>query len=949
MIHIAIQPPTDSQPNSRRGSQHPGDSQQKSLPRTPTQESAQLPPGAKGGKGKARADEGVIPGSPMRSAPAQAPPSPARTPRQTPSAMPQDLPTTPRQRTVAPSASASGVKSPVVNSVHPSGVALPESMAGETYISGTTRTPTQGSVPLDKAESQRSPTIRAASPKPPTRQARSQSQSQGRAPSHAPSQAPSQAPTQAARSKAPSYAPSRVDTATIPSQALPSPRAPSQQMSMAPSKAGTQRTGAGPGQAPSQQPMRASQAAPSASGQTHHTHHTHVQTQNLAQGQGQSRSATPSRVARAPSDEDVRTVRGGTSTPTPGYPGPSPYPQSQQQQPSRGPTPQLQQQQQRQAPSAQHYDDDEDRQFTEAELVEILRTPRTVQTISPSVLAAEVNRSHFHDEDLCILLHAADDEYTHEVVKKAIRKAVKARLKKLGYEHESEFLREINGPGHGNGHGHSHGQIGNGKARPQAAITAGSSRGTGPPPSDPPEWALGLIEMVNHAHQRLDSLHYKFDHRVPSETDNHDGHEVHDETAASEAIHDYEPDTSQKIVPIETRPVSGHAQEYYNGGHHDDYDEEEEHFHQETPGEDHLQPSEYDEETYRMRVKQPAGSEASHRTWEIEKSGGDPANRTMALDAIPEITGFDENSVYYADDPTHRRDQGRAVASPLAPGLHVDALATGPSHQPHQPAQPWPSTEWQLAQTSPPPWQRVHQKLLGWAMIWPLSEFDNGLASTAPGNQIDEVALSIYLTQVYKRYVRSRHTDNPPARVDRLFVPPNIADAISNAVFNGRHGDACQMLRDMWTPFGLDGMPRLLIVLAKHRRDSNHYVVHRFSLPEGTLTTYDTHPERAAPDGRPLGWWFAIRAAWPHAMYPHPDHLVQKMVRFHRPHQPLSDNSVAAVAIWRNLIMGSRAERSTDLVRLRELINNEVKSLRQRKEMGRLSVTATKSGWEATA
>lgn len=38
--------------------------------------------------------------------------------------------------------------------------------------------------------------------------------------------------------------------------------------------------------------------------------------------------------------------------------------------------------------------------------------------------------------------------------------------------------------------------------------------------------------------------------------------------------------------------------------------------------------------------------------------------------------------------------------------------------------------------------------------------------------------------------------------------------------------------------------------------------------------------------------------------------------------------------------MGSRAERPVDLERLRDLINTEVKNLRQRKEQGKLSVAA---------
>lgn len=112
-----------------------------------------------------------------------------------------------------------------------------------------------------------------------------------------------------------------------------------------------------------------------------------------------------------------------------------------------------------------------------------------------------------------------------------------------------------------------------------------------------------------------------------------------------------------------------------------------------------------------------------------------------------------------------------------------------------------------------------------------MSELDAAHGSTTRGHQIDEVALSVWSTQTYKRYVRSRMTDLPGGKVDRLFVPPNMADAISTAVFNGRHGDASAMLRDLWTPFGFEGAPRLIVVLAKHRSDINHWVVHRYVVP----------------------------------------------------------------------------------------------------------------------
>lgn len=57
---------------------------------------------------------------------------------------------------------------------------------------------------------------------------------------------------------------------------------------------------------------------------------------------------------------------------------------------------------------------------------------------APSTLEPEIINSHFHDMDLCVLLHQMDDRGTHEVVKRALRKAVRQRVKKLGmkYDHE---------------------------------------------------------------------------------------------------------------------------------------------------------------------------------------------------------------------------------------------------------------------------------------------------------------------------------------------------------------------------------------------------------------------------------------------------------------------------------------------------------------------------------
>jgi hypothetical protein len=69
------------------------------------------------------------------------------------------------------------------------------------------------------------------------------------------------------------------------------------------------------------------------------------------------------------------------------------------------------------------------------------------------------------------------------------------------------------------------------------------------------------------------------------------------------------------------------------------------------------------------------------------------------------------------------------------------------------------------------------------------------------------------------------------------------------------------------------------------------------------------------------------------------------MIRLHRPLQLQIDNSLSAAAIWRNLIMGSKADRLVDLERLRDLVRQEVKSIRGKKEQGKLSLGLSKSAW----
>jgi hypothetical protein len=74
----------------------------------------------------------------------------------------------------------------------------------------------------------------------------------------------------------------------------------------------------------------------------------------------------------------------------------------------------------------------------EAQLIkDVIASRRSSYALPPSASEQEVVDSHFHDMDLCILLHQTDDPNTHEVVKKALRKAIRQRVKKLGLKYDS--------------------------------------------------------------------------------------------------------------------------------------------------------------------------------------------------------------------------------------------------------------------------------------------------------------------------------------------------------------------------------------------------------------------------------------------------------------------------------------------------------------------------------
>ena len=63
------------------------------------------------------------------------------------------------------------------------------------------------------------------------------------------------------------------------------------------------------------------------------------------------------------------------------------------------------------------------------------RTPRTsyyCASLRPD------DTEHYHDQELCVLLHQEGDPNQHDVVKRALRKAIRQRIKRLGMKYDQE-------------------------------------------------------------------------------------------------------------------------------------------------------------------------------------------------------------------------------------------------------------------------------------------------------------------------------------------------------------------------------------------------------------------------------------------------------------------------------------------------------------------------------
>jgi hypothetical protein len=88
--------------------------------------------------------------------------------------------------------------------------------------------------------------------------------------------------------------------------------------------------------------------------------------------------------------------------------------------------------------SSTHSRFDEELDRDEEETVGTILSRASRSSMAPSTIGSDVQISHFYDMELCELLHSLEAKNLPEIAKKAVRKAVRARVKKLGMKSDNE-------------------------------------------------------------------------------------------------------------------------------------------------------------------------------------------------------------------------------------------------------------------------------------------------------------------------------------------------------------------------------------------------------------------------------------------------------------------------------------------------------------------------------
>ncbi|KAJ9106227.1 hypothetical protein QFC21_001371 [Naganishia friedmannii] len=511
-----------------------------------------------------------------------------------------------------------------------------------------------------------------------------------------------------------------------------------------------------------------------------------------------------------------------------------------------------------------------------------------------------VQNSQHHDETLCQLLMAARDPKLGDAAKRAVRHAARDRLSD---ESVSTFR---------------------GKNKPLPAQPKERE-------DEVPAWSQALFEMLAETQTRLDELDARLPHMATREnTDSLLPEDDFAETQARAALHNLLfPDLPMEIPFFIDQYGNPHTS-HHIGSSRNHVDSRESRGNATSTGtgarakvETLFTDGQSSENTAREgdRRANITDSKADMSEWVSDAELPDryvTAYSTVDPPVLPVKAAAEAMPIIRIQSPTTNTTsnagvhRSRGASSPVPTRTHhdpeheplndvTDASHTGnpipyevpPSdnvharrdvgRQAHEGTQP--DSLWKRMQRSRA-WDIVGQRLFSWALVWPAEDFYRSLKAIALNQQVDEFALTIYMMTIFKRKLRHRLCAVPPLPCDKLLVPPNMCMRLTIGLRIGGFREINTGLRES-----------VQLTLRGQRS---------FDLSTGRLVTMNfSHEEKSLIDGH---------------------HLGQETRRILTSESAKQDNSLAAANAARNLFLGWKPERPTEMHKLRELVWQEVYS-----------------------
>lgn len=127
------------------------------------------------------------------------------------------------------------------------------------------------------------------------------------------------------------------------------------------------------------------------------------------------------------------------------------------------------------------------------------------------------------------------------------------------------------------------------------------------------------------------------------------------------------------------------------------------------------------------------------------------------------------------------------------------------------------------------PWQDVERYLYDLIQDWPIETLIQAKNSTRPLAMVNDAALTIWMLQMFKRFVRGREEDGKSLEtlVDCHIVTPIQVAMVDGSIKDGTFDGGIMALKEFWDVVGQKRRPTTLLALGRHWVDQSRWVVHK--------------------------------------------------------------------------------------------------------------------------